>query len=325
MPLIEHAHIKAYAKSRVNLPSDDAKEYRRQAGNLRDQLQKKIDANPDYGLVKMLQSGSVRKGTALKTTSDMDVAVYVKSDAAPSGGDAKLIPWMDERLREAFPQLRDDQFEQQDHCVTLTYVASGLSVDAVPVLYEGEADDVGYLVNKNTGDRVRTSVSQHLTFIRTRKNAHPVHFAQVVRLAKWWVRHMKATKGSSSFRFKSFMVELVVADMADAGQDLSDYTVALEAFFDHIANSGLEQRISFTDFYAASKLPEATGAAMEIFDPVNPDNNVAVRYSDAQRRVIVDAAAEAADALSEARFSDTKGRAVERWQSVFGTSFTGAS
>ncbi len=325
MPYIEHSHIKAYAKGRVNLPSDDAKDYRKQVSNLRDLLEKKIKADPDYGLVKMLQSGSVRKGTALKTTSDMDVAVYVKSDAAPAGGDAQLIPWMDKRLREAFPQLRDDQFEQQDHCVTLTYVASGLSVDAVPVLYEGEADNVGYLVNKNTGDRVKTSVSQHLKFIRARKDANPEHFAQVVRLAKWWVKHMKATKGDSGFRFKSFMVELILADMADSGQDLKDYPVALEAFFDFIADTGLKQRISFTDFYAASKLPAASGAAMEIYDPVNPDNNVAVRYSDAQRRVIVDAAAEAADALSEARYSDTKKRAVERWQSVFGTSFTGVS
>lgn len=324
MPHIEHAHLKAYATASVNLPSQTAKDYRAQVENLRTQLLKKIDADPGYGFVKTLQSGSVRKGTALKSTSDMDLAIYVKKAEAPTNNDAQLVSWMAERLREAFPQLKDDQFKEEAHCVTLTYVGSGLSVDAVPVLYDGAADNVGDLINKHTGARVRTSVSQHLEFIRTRKKAHPDHFAQVVRLAKQWVKHMKRTKGES-FRFKSFIVELVIAHLADTGQTLSNYPDALEAFFDYVADTGLQERIAFTDFYAVSKLPStSTGAAIEIFDPVNWENNVAEQYTDSERRMIVEAAADAADALSEARYSDTKGRAVERWQSVFGTTFKGS-
>src|SRR4051812_28860157 len=148
---VSHDTIGDFASDRVNLPSADAQKYRGQVRNLRDQLQRKITADPDYALVKMLHSGSVRKGTALRTTSDMDVAIYVQSDAAPTASDHELIPWMRNRLREAFSQLSDDQFELQDHCVTLTFKTSGLAVDAVPVLYEGEPDNVGYLVNKNTG------------------------------------------------------------------------------------------------------------------------------------------------------------------------------
>jgi tRNA nucleotidyltransferase (CCA-adding enzyme) len=320
MPYITHDTLASYAVQRVNLSSVDAQKYRKQVSNLREQLEKKIAADSDYGLVKMLHSGSVRKGTALKTTSDMDVAVYVEADAAPTGSDRDLILWMKDRLKEAFPQLNDNQFEEQDHCVTLTFAGSGLSVDAVPVIYEGEPDNIGYLVNKNTGDRLLTSVSRHIEFIKARKDKHPEDFAQVVRLAKWWVKEMKRKHGDN-FRFKSFMVELVLAHLSDKGQKFDDYVAALEAFFDYIVNTELKQRISFTDFYSASRLPADIGAVMEIFDPVNPDNNVSQRYTETHRKLIVDAAEEAADAIAEAHYSDTKNRAVTLWQTVLGSTF----
>jgi tRNA nucleotidyltransferase (CCA-adding enzyme) len=321
MTQIAHDTVKTFAGDRVNLPSADAQAYRAQVRNLREQLERKIAADPNYGLVKMLHSGSVRKGTALRTTSDMDVAVYVKAAAAPTASDSDLIPWMRDRLREAFLQLSDDQFELQDHCVTLTFKTSGLAVDAVPVLYEGEPDNVGYLINKTTGDRVLTSVSRHIEFIRSRKDAHPDDFAQVVRLVKWWVKQLK--QRDANFRFKSFMVELLVAHLSDNGQSFKDYPAALEAFFDYILNTELRERVAFTDFYEAAELPSGNGAAMELYDPVNPDNNVAARYTDTNRVAIVNAAEEAADALAEARYSDTKGRAVERWQTILGRSFKG--
>lgn len=320
MPEITHDTLASYAAERVNLPSADAQKYRKQVRNLRDQLERKIAEDPDYGLVKMLHSGSVRKGTALKTTSDMDVAVYVKADAAPTGSDRELIPWMKDRLKGAFPQLKDDQFEEQDHCVTLTFVGSGLSVDAVPVIYEGEPDNVGYLVNRNTGDRLLTSVSRHIEFIKTRKDKHPGDYAQVVRLAKWWVKEMKRKHGDS-FRFKSFMVELVLAHLSDNGQTFNDYVVALEAFFDYLLDTDFAERIAFTDFYDAADLPAETGAAIEIFDPVNADNNVAERYTNTHRKLILEAAEQAADAIAEAHYSDTKGRAVALWQTILGSTF----
>jgi tRNA nucleotidyltransferase (CCA-adding enzyme) len=321
MTKITHDTIATYAEQRVNLPSASATKYRDQVRHLRKLLQNKIDADPDYGVVKMLHSGSVRKGTALRTTSDMDVAVYVKAAAAPTGSDQALIPWLRARLQEAFPQLRADQFDEQDHCVTLTYASSGLAVDAVPVIYEGEPDNIGYLVNKNTGDRLLTSVSRHIEFIKTRKDKHPDDFAQVVRLAKWWVKEMKRKHGDA-FRFKSFMVELILAHLSDRGQKFEDYVAAMEAFFNYILDTELRERIAFTDYYAASELPAASGAVMEIFDPVNPDNNVAQRYTEANRAMIVDATEEAADAIAEAHYSDTKGRAVTLWQIVFGSTFS---
>ena len=60
---------------------------------------------------------------------------------------------------------------------------------------------------------------------------------------------------------------------------------------------------------------------MQIYDPVNPQNNVASNYSDMDRKAIVDAAYDGLDALTEAHHSDTKGRAVNRWKDVLGPSF----
>lgn len=321
-PLITQADISAFAVDRVNLPAELAEEYREQVNRLRERLATHIAENPGFALVKMLHAGSVAKGTALRTINDLDVAVYVKKEQIPIS-DAELVPWLAQRLREANPNMKPDQFDDsQPHCATVRFQGSGLDVDVVPVLYEGADNDLGYLVDKNTGERLLTSITLHLEFIRARKKAHPDHWAQVVRLIKWWASQRKAA--DAAFKCKSFMVELLVAHCVDRGiVSLSDCPHALEALFSYIVKTGLEERIAFTDYYPARRLPGPTGAAIEIFDPVNPANNVAEKYTAADRDRLVRAAEEAADAISEAYYATTKARAVQCWQVVFGPAFRG--
>ena len=47
---------------------------------------------------------------------------------------------------------------RQHHCVRVRFRGSGLDVDVVPVLYEGDVNDYGYLVRKYSGERVLTSI-----------------------------------------------------------------------------------------------------------------------------------------------------------------------
>jgi tRNA nucleotidyltransferase (CCA-adding enzyme) len=317
---IEHKQIRDFAVERVNVKRDDLTEYRAQANRLRDKLEKHISEHSDYGLVKMRSTGSVAKGTALKTINDMDLAVLVESSEAPKL-ESELLSWMADRLREAYPNHPSEQIKPGLHAVTISFSGSGLDVDVAPVLWEGEADDVGYLIVPGSGQRVRTSVTQHLKFLRTRKDAAPFDFAQVVRLLKWWVRRRKTL--DQNFRFKSFMVELVCAYLADTGTDFSDYPGAMEAFFAYIVQSELTERIAFDDFYADTELPMPTSDEIEIFDPVNPDNNVAALYTYEQRRRIVEAADEAVSAITEAVYATTKGRAVDCWQIILGPTFKG--
>lgn len=321
MPEIGHAEVKQFAVDRVNLPKAKANEHRTQVNNLRTRLEAKIATDPAFDLVKMLHCGSVAKGTALKTVNDLDVAVYVKSGAAPVA-DADLQPWLAERLAEANPNMKSSQFEPQDHCVKVTFAGSGLDVDVAPVLYDGDPDNRGYLVRKHTGDRVLTSVSLHLAFIRKRKNDYGDDFQQLVRLTKWW-KKTERQNSDADFRFKSFMIELIWAHLADTGTKLSDYPEALSSFFAYIVKSELIERMSFTDNYAKSELPGPTGRPIEVFDPVNPANNVAVNYEIGDRNAIVEAAGRALDAIGEARFATTNGEAVSAWKDIFGPSFKG--
>ena len=318
-PVVTHEDLVTFADTKVNLHRDDVADYRAQVRRLRNRLEEHIDEHPDYALVKMLNAGSVAKGTALSTINDMDVAVYVKKTEAPTS-DYRLLSWLADRLREAYSKLDHDQFVVQQHCVTVSFRGSGLDVDVVPVLYEGADNNQGWLITKDSGDRVLTSVSQHLDFIRTRRRSEGRSFTEVIRLIKWWVRQRK--RQDSSFRFKSFLVELICAHLADERLvDVTDYPTALEQFFAYVVKTGMQERIAFSDFYDFKALPASTGDAIEAFDPVNPDNNVARRYGVSDRTRIVNAAQEAFDAIAEAYYSTTQGRAYECWRDIFGPGF----
>lgn len=318
VPAISHADVKRFAEERVNLPQEDVQRNRDQVNALRERLDAKIAEDSDFGLVKMLHAGSVAKGTALRSVNDLDVAVYVEASKAP-GSDPDLVSWLAERLREANPAMNADQFEEQTHCVTVNFRGSGLNVDVVPVLYEGEPDDRGYLVRKHTGERILTSVRLHLDFIRSRKKKYGTDFAQLIRLTKWWKRTVMTT--DPDFRFKSFMIELLWAHLADAGENLKDYTTGLEQFFLYTTRTELTELVAFTDYVTAKDLPIRGTAPIEIIDPVNAQNNVGVHYDDGDRVRMADAAQAALSAIGEARFATTKGRALDCWRLVLGPSF----
>jgi tRNA nucleotidyltransferase (CCA-adding enzyme) len=319
-PHIGHSEISIYADDRINLPTVFAKKYRDQVAELRKRLESKISEDPAFDLVKMLHAGSVAKGTALRTINDLDVAVYVRKGDAPLS-DGELMPWLRDLLEAANPNMDTSQFSAEDHCVTVSFKGSGLDVDVVPVLYEDDPKDFGYLVRKHSGQRVLTSIPLHLEFIRKRKAEYGDNFAQLIRLIKWW--KLQRCEIDKDFRFKSFMIELIWAHLADSGISLDDYSIALEAFFNFVVTTELKSRIIFTDYYAASEIPKKSQGAIEIFDPVNPDNNVGRNYEEVDRLRIVSAAHEALDSLSEARFAITKQEALECWQDILGKGFKG--
>ncbi|MAY74829.1 MAG: nucleotidyltransferase [Phycisphaerae bacterium] len=319
--IIGHKDIASFAADHVNLKRDDAAEYRAQVNRLREKLQGFISEHPDLGLIKLLLNGSLAKGLALKTLNDIDVALYVDAERVPDSND-DLLDYLVDKLREAYPQKDPADIKRTTHCVQITFRGTGLTVDVAPVYaIKDDDDDHGYLINKDTGARVLTSIPRHLRFTRGRKDKQPDHYAQVVRLMKWWVRQRKLD--DDEFRMKSFMSELVVAHLADAGQSLADYPSALSAVFVYLMKSRLKQRVAFADYYPASKLPGPTGAVIEVFDPVNCENNVAGDYSDQVRQRILENAEDALDAIAEARYATTKARAVECWQRVLGPSFRG--
>ncbi len=94
------------------------------------------------------------KGTALRNVNDRDLAVYVKAEQAPEDAPS-LVLWLRDRVVDAYSTLSADQIVANTNCVTVTvtvtFAGSGLSVDVVPILYDGEPNDIGCLVSKDTG------------------------------------------------------------------------------------------------------------------------------------------------------------------------------
>jgi hypothetical protein len=314
---VSHSDLVRFANERVNLPKDKADEYRAQAKRLRDKLEGYLDEHPDFTLKKMLLSGSLAKGTALKSLNDIDVGCYISGAQAPHEITA-LLEYLADRLRKAFPNFSPDQVKPQTYSVTVSFKGSGLDVDVVPILYDGDPDWYGNLVSQEDGSFLKTSIPRHLEFAKKRKQAKPKDFAQVVRLAKFWARKEKAER--DGFRFKSFMIEMILAKLCDDGVDFSDYPEALQHFFTYLATSGLKERIVFTDYYAASTVP-ASSDPLRIIDPVNAENNVSRLYTTAQAQGIVDAALDASDAIDAALYAPTKHETVYYWQKVFGSAF----
>jgi hypothetical protein len=150
------------------------------------------------------------------------------------------------------------------------------------------------------------------------RSAQETHFAQVVRLIKFWVRKMK--QDSEDFRFKSFMVELIIAHLSDEGLDISDYPEALQHFFTYVARSNMREKIVFGDYYNISTVGAFT-EPVQIIDPVNAKNNASRLYTAAQADAIVNAALDAGDAIDAALSAPTKQKTIYYWQKVFGSSF----
>ena len=314
---VSHSDIARFAQEKVNLPKNKANEYRVQVRRLRERLENYLDENPDFTLRKMLLSGSIAKGTALRSLNDIDVGCYISGSDAPHDI-AALLAYLAERLRKAFPNFSPDQVTPQTYSVTVSFRGSGLDVDVVPILYDGDENWYGNLVSQDDGSFLKTSIPLHLEFIRKRKNAQDTHFAQVVRLVKFWIRNMK--REQDGFRFKSFMCELVLAHLADQGMDFSDYPEALQHFFTYVARTGLREQITFGDYYDLSAVGSFT-EPVQIIDPVNEENNAARLYTQAQAGAIADAALDAGDAIDAALRAPTKQETIYYWQKIFGSAF----
>lgn len=314
---VDHGTIVHFAETKVNLPRDKASEYRAQAKRLREKLEGFVAEHPDFTLKKMLLAGSLAKGTALRTLNDIDVAAYISGADAPSEI-SELLNYLVARLRTAFPNFSPDQVQPQTYSVKVSFRGSGLDVDVVPILYFGDPDWHGDLISQDDGSRLKTSIPRHLEFTKKRKQAQEKHFAQVVRLVKTWARLMK--KEREGFRFKSFMIELILARLCDQGLAFSDYPEALQHFFTYIVETGLREKIVFDDYYpvrAASGFTEP----LQLIDPVNPKNNVSCLYTTAQADAIVDAALDAGDAIDAALRATTQGDTLYYWRKVLGPSF----
>jgi hypothetical protein len=328
---VTHDVLVNHATNKVNIPADEARKRRTQVNYLRARLEEHIAAHPGYDLVKLRASGSTAKHTAIRRRrgegSDADVAAYVR--AASAGGtqaeEAGLLEWLRNRCIEVYGATKvAEDFVISDHAVGITLRGTGLKIDVAPVLYEDEPDDRGYLITRQ-GDRVLTSVTQHLAFIQTRRDAAGPEYRELIRLLKAWIREAK--RNDEDLRCKSFLIELVVAHLWDQGWNgqqlaIAGYPRAFEQVFAYIARTELRSPIVFTDFYPATAVTDNSDP-IQVWDPVNPANNVARTYTDAHRQRLVKTATTALEEIAWATLAPTKAEANQAWRNVLGPGFEG--
>ena len=330
MTHITHNDIAKFADDRVNLSSGHASKFREKTVALSKTLDDHIKSNPDYHLKRIMLSGSLAKRTALRTISDADMALYVKSDGTHK--DMKeFIDWLAKELvkfytidkreimkREYLISTDKIKIKKKEYSISITFGDEGLDVDIVPIYWLNNDWD-GDLVSQFNGKYLRTNIPHHLEFMNKRHKANPTGFRQVVRLLKYWVNEQK--KKNEYFRFKSFMVELIVAHLADNGRlTLSNYPEALREFFDYLQIKSLNEVISFNDYGQGGVVKQSK--PINIFDPVNAKNNVAEQYTQKEKDLILDAAMDAAEAIEYANLATTKDEALRQWRKVFGPSFS---
>lgn len=313
MGAITQTDMREYVTETVSLSREKLDRARNQVNYLRDRLADHLDENPEFALVKMLHSGSAAKGTALSTLNDLDVGVYLRPESVSDYELQNVLRYVHDLLVDVYHQMKPYQFSVGRHAVRVSFKTSGLDVDVVPVIPNGESNDRGVIPNAETGGWVETSIPLHLKFIRKRKDQHS-NFADLVRLTKWW-------RNEHELKFKSFLIELIWAYVLDeAIVDSDDLQEALLGFFAYIVRSGLKEPIVFNDYYATSEA-DLDGEEVQIFGPVNPENNVGEGVGPLRRQALVNAADEALDTASAAMSAHTRGRGQEYYQRLFGVSF----
>jgi hypothetical protein len=313
---LEHERLFAFANATINL-SDVAKmRYCRAVARVLGRLSPILARDGTYVLFRAFICGSIAKHTAIRSTPDIDLALYL-TPVTPAGSDL-LLEWLLARLREAEPDLAVEQFISQDHSVRVVYQDSA-KVDVVPVIATPDNSGNGYLVDRQTGGRTLTNIPRHLQFARLRDRRTEGHYLQIVRLVKWWARHRK--DGDPRFKFKPILTELLCAHLIDEGLALSHYLDALRGFFGYIVRSKLRKLVMFEDYYSRAVVASQTKTSITVLDPANSADNVVAGYTEADRLAIIAAAESSLAALDDVTDAVSHDRVRIAWHTLFGDAF----
>ena len=138
----------------------------------------------------------------------------------------------------------------------------------------------------------------------------------------------EAKCNDDDLRCKSFLLELIVAHLWDQGWNgeplaVDDYPRAFEQVLGYIVRTGLRTPVIFTDFYVKTGVA-SDGKPIQVWDPVNPANNVARTYTESDRQRLVKTATTALEEITWAVVAPTKGDANDAWRTVLGPGFEGA-
>jgi hypothetical protein len=300
----------------LKLPSGKRKELLDQVDNLIAVFERTAREDPIINIKKFLKTGSLRKGTVLRSGGDFpvdaDIAVFLNTDGVSKFDLDALHHRIRLLLCKAYPQKKEEDFTVQPHTLGIVFHTSGLEVDLVPVIPIEGPGDYGWQPSSTGEPPVKTSVMGQLEFIRIRKDQY-LRFTALVRLLKHW-RNQRELDDS----LRSFTIELIVCHLQDAHGVPASLEEGLLRFFLYIAQSGLRDPIIFPENGEVPSLPKDR---VVILDPVNSENNIARRVTTSDCDEIVAKATEAWELITAARNNSYKGETLEYWKEIFGRSF----
>lgn len=309
MPLTT-TQLRYYDHNVLRLPQDTRTLYNAQVDRLIANVSARIKEHTEYKISRVIKAGSFAKHTILRRAPgikvDVDVAFYLKDRSTEGETYEKLSEEIHGFLVAAYPNKGVEDFEIQRRAATVTFVGTGLLVDIVPVVEIAESGGCGWQYGTD-GTRVLTNVPGQLDFIRARKRADG-DFRALVRMAKQW-RYHKEVPG-----LKGYSIELLMAYLLDQNGTTATLEQRLRKFLLYMAQTELKETISFPE--NTQPLGSFTDPVV-IIDPVNSDNNVASRISEAERKTIVETARESWETLHFASVEDDLGL----WKEVFGPRF----
>jgi hypothetical protein len=310
MPLT-NTEICYYDSNVLRLPADKRKEYHAQVDRLVAELNKRLKDRTEIKVTRVVKAGSFAKFTILRKTStdpvDVDVVFYIDAKSVSASTLQELNDTIFDLLVTIYPNKDVEDFELQRKAATVSFVASGLSVDIVPVIENSDRNGYGWQYDLVDGTQVETCAPCQIQFVRDRK-AKDKDFRTLVRMGKKW-RNFAELKP-----LKSFAIELIMAYVLDKEGASGTIEARFRRFLLYIAQSELQEPISFPE--NANSVSSFTDPVV-IVDPVCGSNNVAARITEEERVMIVEAAASAWETANFA--SAENDNAV--WKEIFGRGF----
>ncbi|MBL9080889.1 MAG: hypothetical protein JNK76_03735 [Planctomycetales bacterium] len=314
--MLTDEQLGAFVSKVLHLGPGKRKEFIGQVDYLIGRLKKKIEEDSSFKVKGFKKTGSLVKGTVLKPKGDYgvdaDIGVFLDVSEAEKGDVEKLHHIIRKLLIAVYPTKKEEDFQVQPRTLGIHFHDSGLDVDLVPVIPITNQPGYGWQPSSAAGDPVKTSIQGQLDFIESRKKAD-TRFRSIVRLLKKWRNERELDC------FRSFTIELIVAHCYDRDGVAASLESGLQRFFLFVAQSGLKEPISFPELGKVSSFPSHP---VVVLDPVNKDNNVAMRITEQERKEIVQAAEKAWSTIEAASWKGTKGETLDLWKEVMGRSFT---
>lgn len=282
-----------------------------------------LENDRDFGALEVTVSGSFAKNTAIAPLDDIDLAVYLDAAAwTTARGDplsaSTVLARVRERLEQTYrPHLRrgDVTLYDQPHSVGIQFAKEdAVSIDVVPLLWDGNKQHQALLPERGTKRLILTSIPRQARMLERRDN-EARSLTRAIRLLKAWKRGTGA-------RLRSCVIEHLAAHVVDRGAALSTRAI-FGGVLRFIAESELRSAVVLPDFFSRSDFRDPREPVV-VMDVANPENNMADNLDAASRRAAVAKAVRAVHFLGKAERAIENGSASAPrwWISIFGDEFS---